>query len=124
MAYNIVLQDIYTIKHIYNFNKIIRMWHADSKKGLYIKVIIILTEKPILETILIYTSLYSLSVKSLQRVLLISILLLNVLEAKTTSSIPKKKGNISTTITQQLALSENILVKVFSGNLAPLIAFQ
>ena len=95
MSYNIVPQDIYTIKHVYNLNKIIRTWHTDSKKGLRIEVVVILTKKPIPETTLIYTSPYSLSIKLLQRVLLVSILLLNILKA----SIPKKKGNISATIT-------------------------
>ena len=65
VARNIVLQDIYTIKHVYDFNKIIRIWYTDSKKGLYIEVVIILTEKLILKTTLIYASPYSLSVKSL-----------------------------------------------------------
>ena len=49
---------------------------------------------------------------------------MNILEARAISSTPKKKGNISTTIAQQLALPKNILVEVLLGNLAPLIAFQ
>ena len=98
MARNIVPQDIYTIKHVYDLNKIIKIWHIDSKKGLHIKVVITLTEKPILETILIYTSPYFFSVELLQKVLLVSTLLLNVLEARAISSTPKKKGNISTII--------------------------
>ncbi len=58
-------QDIYIIKHIYDVNKIIKIWHTDGRKGLYIKVVVILTEKPIPETTLIYTSFYSFGVKLL-----------------------------------------------------------
>ena len=65
MARDIVLQDIYTIKHVYNLNKIIRMWYINSRKGLCVEVVVILTEKPILETTLIYAFFYSLSVKLL-----------------------------------------------------------
>jgi hypothetical protein len=115
-----VPQDIYTIKHVYDLNEIIRTWHADGKKGLRVEVVVTLTEKPVLETTLTYASPYSLGVKSLQRVLLASILLLNILKA----SIPKKKGNISATVAQRLALPKNILVEVLLGNLAPLVAFR
>jgi len=53
----------------------------------------------------------------------ISAHLLNILN-QGISNTPKKKGNISATITQRLALPKSILVEVLSGNLAPLIAFQ
>ena len=65
VARDIMPQDIYIIKHVYDLNEIIRIWHVDSRKGLCVKVVIILTEKPIPETTLIYTFPYSLSVKLL-----------------------------------------------------------
>ena len=65
MARDIVPQDIYTIKHVYDLNEIIRIWHVNGKKGLCVKVVIILTKKPIPETTLIYTFPYSLNVKLL-----------------------------------------------------------
>jgi len=65
MARDMVPQDIYTIKHVYNLNEIIRTWHVDSRKGLRVEVVVILTKKPIPETILVYTSPYSLSIESL-----------------------------------------------------------
>jgi len=60
-----VPQDIYTIKHVYDLNKIIRTWYIDSRKGLRVEVVVTLTKKPILETTLAYASPYSLSVKLL-----------------------------------------------------------
>jgi hypothetical protein len=87
-------------------------------------VVVTLTKKPIPETILPYTSPYALGVKALQRALLVSTLLLNILKARAISSIPKKKGRLSTTITQHLSLPKDILLEVLTGNLAPLIAFQ
>jgi len=98
VARDIVPQDIYTIKHVYNLDEIIRTWHIDSRKGLRVEVVVTLTEKPIPETTLAYASPYSLGVKSLQRVLPVSTLLLNILEAGATSSIPKKKGGVSATV--------------------------
>jgi len=98
VARNIVLQDIHTIKHVYNLNKIIRTWHTDGRKGLRVEVVVTLTKKPIPETTSIYTSPYSLSIKSLQRALLVSALLLNILKAGAISSTLKKKGNISATV--------------------------
>ena len=65
MACNIVLQDIHSTKHVYDLYKIIRMWHAKGRKGLYVEVVVILTKKPILETTSTYASPYSLSVESL-----------------------------------------------------------
>jgi len=118
-----VPQDIYTIKHVYDLNKIIRTWYVDGRKGLRVKVVVTLTEKPIPETTSAYASPYSLGVKLLQRVLPASTLLLNILKAGATSSIPKKKGGVSATIAQRLALPKNILAEVLLGNLAPLVAF-
>ena len=63
-------------------------------------MVVILTEKPIPETTLTYASPYALGVKAFQRALLVSTLLSNILKARAIFSIPKKKGNISTTITQ------------------------
>ncbi len=65
MARDIVPQDIYTIKHVYDLNEIIRIWHTNGRKGLRVKVVVILTEKPIPETTLIYAFPYSLSVELL-----------------------------------------------------------
>ena len=65
VARDIVPQDIYTIKHIYDLNKIIRIQYTDGRKGLRVEVVVILTKKPILETTLVYTSPYSLSIKLL-----------------------------------------------------------
>ena len=62
-------------------------------------MVVILTKKPILKTILIYASPYAFSVKALQRALLASTLLLNILKAKAISSTPKKKGKLNTIIT-------------------------
>jgi len=86
-------------------------------------VVVILTEKPIPETISIYASPYALGVEALQRALLVNTLLLNILKAGAISSTPKKKGRLSTTITQRLSLPDNILLEVLIGNLAPLVAF-
>jgi len=86
-------------------------------------VVVILTKKPIPETILIYASPYTLSVKALQRALLASTLLLNILKAGATSSTPKKKGRLSATVAQRLSLPNDILLEVLTGNLAPLVAF-
>jgi len=93
-----VPQDIYTIKHVYDLDKIMRTWHIDGKKGLRVEVVVTLTKKPIPETTSAYTSPYSLSIELLQRVLLASTLLLNILKAGATSSIPKKKGGVSATV--------------------------
>ena len=49
--------------------------------------------------------------------------LLNILN-QGISNTPKKKGNISATIAQRLALPKSILAEVLLGNLAPLVAFQ
>jgi len=65
MARDIVPQDIYSTRHVYNLYKIIRTWHAEGRKGLRVKVVVILTKKPIPETILTYASPYALSVKAL-----------------------------------------------------------
>jgi len=61
-------------------------------------VVVILTKKPILETILTYAFFYALSIKALQRALLVNTLLLNILEAGAISSTPKKKGRLSATV--------------------------
>jgi hypothetical protein len=99
VARDIVPQDIYTIKHVYNLNKIIRTWYVDSRKGLRVEVVVTLIKKPIPETTSIYASPYSLGVELLQRVLPASALLLNILKARAISGTPKKKGNISATVT-------------------------
>ena len=65
IAHNIVPQDIHSTRHIYNLYKIIKMWYIEGRKGLYIEVVIILTEKPVPETTLIYASLYAFSIKAL-----------------------------------------------------------
>jgi len=49
--------------------------------------------------------------------------LLNILNLGASNIPKKKKGNISITIAQRLALPKSILVEVLLGNLAPLIAF-
>ena len=63
IAYNIVLQDIHSTKYVYNLYKIIKMWYTEGRKGLYIKVVVMLTKKPILETTLIYAFFYTLSIE-------------------------------------------------------------
>ena len=65
VARDMVPQDIYTIKHVYDLNKIIRTWHVDGRKGLRVEVVVTLTKKPILETTLIYASPYFLGVELL-----------------------------------------------------------
>jgi len=87
-------------------------------------VVVILTKKPIPETTLTYTSPYALSIKALQRALLVSTLLLNIFKAGAISSTPKKKGRLSATIAQRLSLPNNILLEILIGNLALLVAFQ
>ena len=86
-------------------------------------MVVILTKKPIPETISTYASPYALSVEALQRALPANTLLLNILKARAISSILKKKGRLSATITQRLSLPDNILLEVLIGNLAPLVAF-
>jgi len=65
IARDMVPQDIYSTRHVYNLFQIIRTWHAEGRKGLRVKVVVILTKKPIPETILIYASPYALGVKAL-----------------------------------------------------------
>jgi len=65
MARNMVPQDIYFTRHVYNLFQIIRTWHIEGRKGLHVEVVVTLTKKPIPETILIYTSPYALGVKAL-----------------------------------------------------------
>ena len=45
-----------------------------------------------------YTSPYIFGIKTLQKALLVSTLLLNILEAKSVFSTPKKKGKLSATV--------------------------
>ena len=124
IARDIVPQDIYSIRHVYDLYKIIRTQYIKGRKGLRIKVVVILTEKPILKTILIYALSYALSIKALQKALLVSTLLSNILKAGAISSTPKKKGRLSATVAQRLSLPDNILLEVLIENLVLLIAFQ
>jgi len=65
MARDMVPQDIYSTRHVYDLFQIIRTWYIEGRKGLYIEVVVTLTKKPILETILTYASPYALSVEAL-----------------------------------------------------------
>ena len=84
------------------------------------EVVIILTKTP--PPTPEYTSLYTSSI-TLPASTQISIYLLNILNLGASNIPKKKKGNISTTIAQRLALPKSILVEVLLGNLAPLVAF-
>jgi len=65
IARDIVPQDIYSTRHVYNLFQIIRTWHIEGRKGLRVEVVVTLTEKPIPETISTYASPYALGVKAL-----------------------------------------------------------
>jgi len=120
MACDIVPQDIYTKVHVYELDEIIRTWHTNKKKGLRIEVVVTLTKTP--PPALEYASPYTSGI-ALPGSTQMSAYLLNILN-QGASNIPKKKGNISATVAQRLALPESILAEVLSGNLAPLVAFQ
>jgi len=120
MACDIVLQDIYTKVHVYELNDIIRTWHINKKKGLCMEVVVILTKTPL--PALEYTSPYTSSI-TLPASTQISAYLLNILNLGASNTPKKKKGNISATVAQYLALPKSILVEVLLGNLAPLVAF-
>ena len=116
MARDIVPQDIYTKVHVYKLDDIIRTWHTNKKKGLRMEVVVTLIETPL--PVLEYTSPNITLPASTQ----LSAHLLNILDPGA-SNIPKKKGNISATVAQRLALPKSILVEVLLDNLAPLVAF-
>jgi len=65
IARDIVPQNIYSTRHVYDLYKIIRTWHTEGRKGLRVKVVVILTKKPIPETTLTYASPYALGVEAL-----------------------------------------------------------
>jgi hypothetical protein len=120
MARDIVPQDIYTKVHVYELDKIIRTWHTNKKKGLRMEVVVTLTETP--PPAPEYASPYTSGI-ALPGSTQMSAHLLNILNLGA-SNTPKKKGNISATVAQRLALPESILVEVLLGNLAPLVAFR